>query len=90
MAEQQGKYLAKQLNIEARAQKAKDTPPEWMPFKYRHLGSMALVGKAEHRTSCRVFLDSEELLVCCNALKTYSSCLAFLSTHLRLWESTLL
>ncbi len=64
VAEQQGKYLAKQLNIEARAQKAKDKPPEWVPFKYRHLGSMALVGKAEHHTSpgCTL-VNSEKLLL---------------------------
>jgi len=46
VAEQQGKYLAKQLNRDARAQKAKDKPPEWAPFNYHHLGSMALVGEA--------------------------------------------
>ncbi|BDA46213.1 Internal alternative NAD(P)H-ubiquinone oxidoreductase A1 [Coccomyxa sp. Obi] len=45
VAEQQGKYLAKQLNTAAKAQKAGQEPPKCEPFKYHHLGSMALVGK---------------------------------------------
>ena len=45
VAEQQGKYLAKQLNRDAQAQKAKEKPLQWPPFKYHHLGSMALVGE---------------------------------------------
>ena len=75
VAEQQGKYLAKQLNREARAQKAKDTPPEWVPFKYRHLGSMALVGEAEHHTCPSMLLDHEKLLL--QGPYTLSVCLAF-------------
>ena len=44
MAEQQGKYLAKELNAAAKAEQ-QGKPPEAFPaFKYRHLGSMALVG----------------------------------------------
>jgi hypothetical protein len=34
--------LAKRLNASARA--AADSQPEWPPFQYHHLGSMALVG----------------------------------------------
>ena len=40
VAEQQGKYLARCLNAEAKSGD-KSTPP---PFQYRHLGSMATVG----------------------------------------------
>jgi NADH dehydrogenase FAD-containing subunit len=40
VAEQQGKYLAKCLNDEARGHKG---PPK--PFVYHHLGSMASLGK---------------------------------------------
>ena len=44
VAEQQGKYLAKQLNTSAKAQREGKPPPDWPPFQYHHLGSMALVG----------------------------------------------
>ncbi|CAK0752207.1 hypothetical protein CVIRNUC_002128 [Coccomyxa viridis] len=44
VAEQQGKYLAKQLNREAQTQRATEQRPEWPAFQYHHLGSMALVG----------------------------------------------
>ena len=42
MAEQQGKYLAKVLNDEAK-NLTREAPPD---FVYRHLGSMATVGGA--------------------------------------------
>lgn len=45
VAEQQGKYLARQLNNAARTKKNPGETPEWEPFKYHHLGSMALVGE---------------------------------------------
>lgn len=46
VAEQQGRYLAKQLNRAAKAQKAGQEVPKCEPFKYHHLGSMALVGES--------------------------------------------
>ncbi|EIE24104.1 mitochondrial type-II NADH dehydrogenase [Coccomyxa subellipsoidea C-169] len=45
VAEQQGMYLAKQLNAAAKARVGKEEAPQWKPFEYHHLGSMALVGK---------------------------------------------
>ncbi|KAK9906340.1 hypothetical protein WJX75_000240 [Coccomyxa subellipsoidea] len=45
VAEQQGKYLATQLNAAAKAKSASQELPQWKPFEYHHLGSMALVGK---------------------------------------------
>ena len=46
VAEQQGKYLARQLNKSARAARDGQPPPEWPPFPYHHLGRMALVGES--------------------------------------------
>ena len=48
MAEQQGRYLARYLNAEARALEKGDSV-EQEPFKYRQLGAMASVGAS----SCR-------------------------------------
>ena len=45
MAEQQGRYLARYLNAEARALEKGDNV-EQEPFKYRQLGAMASVGAA--------------------------------------------
>lgn len=41
VAEQQGKYLARVLNAQAGQLEAREAEP----FKYRHLGSMASIGK---------------------------------------------
>jgi hypothetical protein len=46
VAEQQGKYLATQLNAAAKAKSASQELPQWKPFEYHHLGSMALVGES--------------------------------------------
>ena len=78
VAEQQGKYLAKQLNIEARAQKAKDKPPEWSPFKYHHLGSMALVGEAGQYASPGILRNTETRVP---GLMLLVTCSAYLSLH---------
>jgi hypothetical protein len=43
VAEQQGRYLARYLNAEARAQD-KEGEVRHEPFKYRQLGAMASVG----------------------------------------------
>jgi NADH dehydrogenase FAD-containing subunit len=43
VAEQQGRYLARYLNAEARALEKGDSV-EQEPFKYRQLGAMASVG----------------------------------------------
>ena len=88
VAEQQGKYLAKQLNIEAWAQKAKDKPPEWTPFKYRHLGSMALVGEAGHPSGYYKPVPGPLLLVHCVAY--LSSRPSLLLPTLEVWMSAIL
>ncbi len=66
VAEQQGKYLAKQLNRDAQAQKAREKPPDWPPFKYHHLGSMALVGKDNPCSHIKSHLGyTKEFLILC-------------------------
>ena len=69
VAEQQGKYLAKQLNASARAERDGKPPPEWPPFRYHHLGSMALVGAPPPRRTLSKALQwrgnpSISLLMC--------------------------
>ncbi|GMH42376.1 hypothetical protein BSKO_10295 [Bryopsis sp. KO-2023] len=68
VAEQQGKYLAKMLNKEAKT----GDPP--IPFKYRHLGSMATVGDA----SAVLELGNPSKL----SMKGFSSWIAWRSAYL--------
>ena len=50
VAEQQGRYLAKALNEEAKA-RAEGSEIQVEPFRYKQLGAMASVGVSIHQTS---------------------------------------